>query len=122
MSYAVLLRPAAARQLRRLRGASFIALRGVVLALSDEPRPRGATKLVGTQDGWRLRVRVDGRPWRVVYTIDDSLQNELRALADACAGTSPYPLSPEEARRNVAVVEAIRTSAEAGGTWVRVAA
>ncbi|OGA30016.1 MAG: hypothetical protein A3I01_12635 [Betaproteobacteria bacterium RIFCSPLOWO2_02_FULL_65_24] len=64
-----------------------------------------------------------GRPQvRELYTIDDSLQNELRALADACAGTSPYPLSPEEARRNVAVVEAIRTSAEAGGTWVRVAA
>lgn len=57
---------------------------------------------------------------REFYTRDDSLQQEVRALAAACAGKAPFPIRPEEALRNVAVMEAIRTSAEAGGTWVRV--
>jgi predicted dehydrogenase len=61
-----------------------------------------------------------GRPQvREYYTDDDSLQQQLRALADACAGRSSFPIRPEEALRNVAVMEAIRNSAEAGGTWVR---
>jgi predicted dehydrogenase len=57
---------------------------------------------------------------RETYAGDDSLQQELRALAEACAGRAPYPVKPQEALRNVAVLEAIRTSAEAGGTWVQV--
>jgi predicted dehydrogenase len=57
---------------------------------------------------------------REIYAGDDSLQQELRALADACAGKAPFPIAPREARRNVAVLEAIRISAESGGTWVKV--
>jgi predicted dehydrogenase len=58
---------------------------------------------------------------RELYSVDDSLQQELRLLAEACAGGAPYPLRPEEALRNVAVLEAIRISAEAGGSWTQVA-
>jgi len=43
-----------------------VALRGVILSLADEPYPAGARKLA-TTDLWRVRVRIDGIPWRVVY-------------------------------------------------------
>jgi len=67
--YRVVLTPAAQRQLDRLSAASIVALRGVLLALGDDPRLGGARKLAGTRDLWRLRLRVDGTPWRVVYQI-----------------------------------------------------
>ncbi len=70
MTYRVILAPEAERQLSRQRGTSAVALRGILLALGDEPRPRGALKLAGMRNVWRLRVRIDGRPWRVVYRLD----------------------------------------------------
>lgn len=72
MVYRVLLTPAAQRQLDRLRGVAAIALRGVILALANEPRPAGASKLAGKGNLWRLRLRVDGEPWRVVYQLRES--------------------------------------------------
>jgi mRNA interferase RelE/StbE len=63
--------PAAERQLGQLRGANQIAIRGVILNLATDPRPAGAIKLVGLPNVHRLRVRVDGRPWRVIYRVDD---------------------------------------------------
>lgn len=71
MAYAVFLRPAAQRQVDRLRGATSIAVLGVILALGNEPRPPGASKLTGLRNLWRLRVRIDGRSWRIIYEIDD---------------------------------------------------
>ena len=62
------LTPAAGRELRRLRSDELLALRGVILALADEQRPPGAAKIHGS-DLWRLRVRIDGVPWRVVYQV-----------------------------------------------------
>ena len=47
----------------------MIGLRGVIRALADEPWPAGARKLSGTEDIWRVRVRVDGQPWRVVCQV-----------------------------------------------------
>ena len=63
----VVLSPAAQRQLKRLRGPPMLALRGVLLGLAADPRPAGVIKLAGTDDQWRLRLRIDGQPWRVVY-------------------------------------------------------
>jgi len=65
------LTPPAARRLRRLRPEELLALRGVILGLADERRPPGASKLVGT-DLWRIRVRIDGVPWRVIYQLRDA--------------------------------------------------
>lgn len=62
------LTPAAIRQLRRARRQDVLALRGVILALADEQRPSGVRKLSGT-DLWRVRVRIDGVPWRIVYQL-----------------------------------------------------
>jgi mRNA interferase RelE/StbE len=66
LPYRVDLAPAAARQLRRLPPGDAARLRGPILALGLEPRPPGATPLVGS-DWWRLRVG----DLRVVYAIDD---------------------------------------------------
>ncbi len=65
----VVLTPVAQRQIDRLHGVDLIALHGVILALAEEPRPPGALKLAGGKDLWRVRVRVEGRPWRVVYQL-----------------------------------------------------
>ena len=58
--------PAAVRQLRRLPPGDAARLRGPILALGLEPRPPGATRLVGS-DWWRLRVG----DLRLVYMIED---------------------------------------------------
>lgn len=64
--YRVDLAPAAQRELRRLPPGSSAALRGPILALGQDPRPTGATKLSGN-DFWRIRVG----ELRVIYGIDD---------------------------------------------------
>jgi mRNA interferase RelE/StbE len=72
LAYRVVLTPAAQRQLDHVRGVPLVALRGAILALADEPRPPGGAKLAGHRNLWRLRLRVDGRPWRVVYQLDEA--------------------------------------------------
>jgi mRNA interferase RelE/StbE len=67
--YRVVLAPAAQRHLERLRGATLVGLRGSILALADDPRPPGTAKLAGRRDLWRLRVRIDGHSWRIVYEL-----------------------------------------------------
>jgi len=39
-----------------------------LLALRDDPRPRGCRKIRGTEDCWRIVVRKD---YRVLYRVDD---------------------------------------------------
>lgn len=68
MAFRVELTPTAARQLRRLSDVQALALRGVILALGADPRPSGSRKIAGS-NLWRLRVRIDGVPWRVVYQV-----------------------------------------------------
>ena len=64
--YRVDLAPAALRQLRRLPPGDAAALRGPILALGHEPRPRGAMTVSGTEF-WRIRVG----ELRVIYTVED---------------------------------------------------
>lgn len=70
MTHRVILAPAVARSLGKLRGPTFVALRGVILALGDDPHPAGCRKLRG-RDLYRIRLRIDGVPWRVVYQVRD---------------------------------------------------
>ena len=58
---------------------------------------------------------------RLTFTVDDTLQSEIRAFADACAGKADFPIRPVEALRNVAVVEAVKASGAANGAWMDVA-
>ena len=52
-----------------MRGTTLLALRGVILALANDPRPPGVDKLTSTRDLWRIRVRIEGVQWRVVYRL-----------------------------------------------------
>lgn len=69
MNYELLRSPQALRQLRRLQRTHPPIVPQVVAAikaLSDNPRPAGATKLVNRPE-WRIRVG----NYRVLYQIDD---------------------------------------------------
>ena len=74
----VRLAPAAQRELRRLPPGEAARLRGPILSLALEPRPPGATKLVGTEF-WRLWVG----DLRVAYVIDAEAAVVLRVARRA---------------------------------------
>ncbi len=70
MSYRVELTTAAARQVRKLPRPARDRVLAAIEGLADEPRPHGATKLVGERTAWRLRVG----GYRVIYDVfDDEL-------------------------------------------------
>lgn len=70
MTYRIHVAPAAIRQLRRLDPPVRRRIQAVVELLADEPRPPGATRLVGGAGEWRVR----SGDHRVVYEIrDDAL-------------------------------------------------
>jgi predicted dehydrogenase len=50
----------------------------------------------------------------------DTLVAELAAFVDACQGKAPFPVTPAEAIRNIAVLEALVRSAAEDGAWTRV--
>jgi predicted dehydrogenase len=57
---------------------------------------------------------------RLAFTGDDTLQQEMVALDAAVSGKAPYPVKPQEALRNVAVMETMLKSSLAGGAWMQV--
>jgi mRNA interferase RelE/StbE len=63
--YQVLLRRKAEKQLDRVPYADHPRIVGAMLALEDDPRPRGCRKLF--DDIYRIRVG----DYRVIYKIDD---------------------------------------------------
>jgi mRNA interferase RelE/StbE len=63
--YQVLLRRRAEKQLDRVPYADHPRVVEAMLALEDDPRPRGCRKLF--DDIWRIRVG----DYRVIYKIDD---------------------------------------------------
>lgn len=52
------------------------------------------------------------------YEIDDTVQQELRAFAEACANHTKFPVRPAEALHNVAIMQAIIASSDQGNAWV----
>jgi mRNA interferase RelE/StbE len=71
VSYRIVLDPGVARALERLRGPIQVALRGAILALAQDPRPPGSRKLTAA-DLRRIRLRIDGIPWRILYQVRDA--------------------------------------------------
>jgi predicted dehydrogenase len=55
--------------------------------------------------------------WRC--EVDDTVQQELRAFAEACSNKKTFPVRPAEALHNVAVMQAMVTSADQDGAWVK---
>ncbi|MBI2958251.1 MAG: type II toxin-antitoxin system RelE/ParE family toxin [Chloroflexi bacterium] len=70
MSYDLLIRRAAQKELAALPATEFSRVESAIRTLADEPRPRSSRKLAA-RDGWRMRV---GR-YRVVYEIDDEVRS-----------------------------------------------
>ena len=68
MPYSILLRPAAARDLRALPGNKRSRIEKAIERLRNDPRPPGARKLMGVNNEWRLRVG----EYRVLYVVNDS--------------------------------------------------
>jgi len=62
--------------------------------------------------------RAGGKPERVALEPIDTLKAELEAFADAVAGGPAFPVAPEEAIHNVAVMEAMVASAARNGAPV----
>jgi mRNA interferase RelE/StbE len=69
MTYRVEVAPAALRQLRTLDPPARRRVQAAIELLADQPRPSGATKLVGGEGEWR--VRTGG--YRIVYEVHDSV-------------------------------------------------
>jgi mRNA interferase RelE/StbE len=70
VAYRLAIRPAAERDLRALAPAILSRIDARILALADNPRPRGTERLRGPQGGFRLRVG----NYRSLYDVDDAQQ------------------------------------------------
>ena len=69
MTYRIQVAPAAVRQLRKLDATARRRVQAAVELLAVQPRPSGATKLVG--GGGERRVRTGD--YRIVYEIHDDV-------------------------------------------------
>jgi mRNA interferase RelE/StbE len=68
-TYRIELAPAAVRQLRKLDPTARRRVQAAVELLAVQPRPNGATKLVGGDGEWRVRTG----DYRIVYEINDEV-------------------------------------------------
>ncbi len=73
MAYRLYLRPAAEKDLQWLPKEVTTRMERAIDRLGEEPRPRGAKKLSGYENEWRVRVG----DYRILYIIDDT-KKEVR--------------------------------------------
>lgn len=73
MPYSVLLISGAERDRRKLPSEIRSRITRTLLALEQEPRPPGVTKLSETANCWRIRVG----DYRVLFEVDDEAQTVL---------------------------------------------
>lgn len=69
MSYEVLIRRRAARELAEIPLRDYERVKRSIFALAEDPRPQGCLKLTG-RAGWRIRIG----NYRVIYEVDDPNQ------------------------------------------------
>lgn len=69
MTYKVVLKPAAQRQLKKLSPTIQGELVTTIEKLREDPRPSGCKKLKGRQNQYRIRLG----NYRVIYGIEDSI-------------------------------------------------
>jgi predicted dehydrogenase len=89
-----------------------LRLYGTLARLEARGDPVSVTRFPATVSLFPSRGKEEA--W--TFEGDDSVAQELAAFADACAGRAPYPITPEEAIRNVAVMQAMQASA---GAFIR---
>jgi mRNA interferase RelE/StbE len=69
MTYRVEVAPAALRQIRKLDSAAKRRVQAAIELLARQPRPYGATRLVGGEGEWRVRTG----DYRIIYEIQDNV-------------------------------------------------
>ena len=69
MGYHITYRKAFKKELRKLKPTVLKAVVRRILALADEPRPKGCTKLEGSDVTYRIRQG----DYRIIYNIYDDL-------------------------------------------------
>jgi mRNA interferase RelE/StbE len=69
-TYDVVLQPSVEKDLRGLAHGLVARLIAAIEGLAGEPRGRGARKLTGAEQMYRLRVG----EYRVIYRVDDEAQ------------------------------------------------
>ena len=67
MSYEVLIKPAAQRQLKKLPRTVQADLIALIEQLAQDPKPPGCKKLKGRQGQYRVRLG----DYRVIYSIEE---------------------------------------------------
>jgi mRNA interferase RelE/StbE len=65
--YEVLLETRAERDLKKLSGEVFHRIIPPLKSLAEDPKPKGARKISGSKNDWRLRIG----DYRVIYEIDE---------------------------------------------------
>jgi mRNA interferase RelE/StbE len=69
VTYTVLLDRQAEKELRSLPAQILRRIDKCLMALSNDPRPKGVLKLKGKEsEGWRIRVG----DYRIIYVIDEA--------------------------------------------------
>lgn len=66
-TYKVIIRKSAAKQIKKLPKVTIKAVLSKIKALSNDPRPEGCKKLIGTENIWRIRTG----DYRIVYSIEE---------------------------------------------------
>ncbi|MCG8607586.1 type II toxin-antitoxin system RelE/ParE family toxin [bacterium] len=66
-NYKILIKPSAAKELKRLPQTDLQRITSKIQSLSGEPRPRGCEKLSAQE-----RYRVRQGSYRIVYSIEDA--------------------------------------------------
>jgi mRNA interferase RelE/StbE len=67
VSYRLIIKPSAEKQLSHLPRAIAVRVADRLEELADIPRPAGAVKLTGSKNTWRVRIG----EYRIVYEIED---------------------------------------------------
>jgi len=68
VSYTVIIKKTAQKQILKLPKAYFEKVKKVILSLETTPRPNGCIKLTGSDNIYRVRVG----SYRIVYSIEDA--------------------------------------------------
>ncbi|MEM6764768.1 MAG: type II toxin-antitoxin system RelE/ParE family toxin [Bacteroidota bacterium] len=68
--YEVVITRSAKKDLDKLPKKNRIKAVETIEALSKEPRPHGCIKLVGSSNGWRIRIG----DYRILYRIEGSIR------------------------------------------------
>jgi len=67
--YKVLIIPSGQRDMDDIKDHKIlVGIKKALISLSDEPRPMGSIKLLGKDDGYRIRIKT----YRCCYRIDDN--------------------------------------------------